>query len=250
MLRFFIEPEQVKGKTIEIIGSDVNHIRNVLRLKTKEEVTISDGQGIDYYCIIGEIQKECVILEIQYQCDSSYELSKKITLFQGLPKKDKMEWVIQKSVELGVHSIVPVKMKRTIVKLDEKTAVKKRTRWQGISAAAAKQSKRSIVPEVTLPITFKMMLNQLPEMDLMLVPYESAKGMNFTREVLSNLGNYDKIGIVIGPEGGFDDDEINQLKEMEATIISLGKRILRTETAGMTLLSYLMIQIEEDNDGH
>lgn len=250
MYRFFIEPEQVTGNQIEIVGGDVNHIRNVLRLKSGTEVTISDGQGKDYYCIIGEIQKDSVMLDIQYSCDSAYELSKKIVLFQGLPKKDKMEWIIQKSVELGVHRIVPVKMKRTIVKLDDKGAVKKQVRWQSISASAAKQSKRSIVPEVSLPVSFTEMKKQLSEMDLMLVPYENAEGMKFAREVLSSLDKYDKIGIVIGPEGGFDDDEIESLREMEATVISLGKRILRTETAGLAILSNLMIQIEEGNDGH
>lgn len=250
MYRFFIEPEQVHNKVIEIIGSDVNHISNVLRLKISDEVTISDGQGTDYYCIISEILKETINLAIQYQCDSTYELNKQMTLFQGLPKKDKMEWIIQKSVELGVHGIVPVKMKRAIVKLDDKTAAKKQTRWQNISASAAKQSKRSIIPEVSLPVTYREMLLRLSEMDLILVPYESAKGMTYTREVLSNLSGYDKIGIIIGPEGGFDDNEIQQLEEMDAKIISLGKRILRTETAGMTLLSYLMIQLEEDNNGH
>lgn len=162
-----------------------------------------------------------------------------------------MEWIVQKkSVELGAFSVVPVKMKRTIVKLDAKSSLKKQTRWQNIATSAAKQSKRSIVPEVALPLTFKEMLLALEEMDFIIVPYESANGMTYTREILSNFMNYDKIGIIIGPEGGFADEEIQQLKEMDAKIISLGKRILRTETAGMSVLSYLMIQMEEDNNGH
>lgn len=250
MYRFFVGPEQVDDKIIRIVGDDVNHIKNVLRLKTGTEVTISDGQGIDHYCIIGEIHRDEVVLTVQYSCDSEYELSKKITLFQGLPKKDKLELVIQKSVELGVYEITPVIMKRTIVKLDEKSKIKKQSRWQSIAAAAAKQSKRGIIPDVSVPISFGDMLKKLEMMDLVLVPYESAEGMKATREILSDLSRYDKIGIVIGPEGGFDSDEVTCLKEMEAKIISLGKRILRTETAGMALLSYLMIKIEEDEYGN
>lgn len=250
MYRFFVAPEQIGEKTINIIGSDVNHIKNVLRIKPNEEVTISDGQGSDYCCIISEVQSDIIELKIHYKCESSHELSKKLVLFQGLPKRDKMEWIIQKSVELGVSSVVPVKMKRTIVKLDEKTGIKKQVRWQAIATSAAKQSKRSIVPEITVPITFKEMISEIATMDLILVPYENAKGIKYTRQILSDLSKYDKIGIVIGPEGGFDDEEVDCLGEIEAKIISLGKRILRTETAGMTLLSYLMIQIEEDDYGN
>jgi 16S rRNA (uracil1498-N3)-methyltransferase len=250
MYRFFVSPDQVNTDFIHIIGPDVNHMKNVLRLKVGDEVTISDGQEKDYCCIIKSIIDNLIVVNILKMSSHSNELNINIVLFQGLPKKDKMEWIVQKAVELGIHEIIPVKMKRSIVKLDEKAAVKKKERWQGIATSAAKQSKRSVIPEVTLPMTFKETLSKLESMDLVLVPYENARGITYTRSILSELGSYATIGIVIGPEGGFDEEEISQLELMEAKIISLGKRILRTETAGMALLAYMMLQIEEDNNGN
>lgn len=250
MYRFFVEPDQVKDKSILIEGANMNHMKHVLRMRVGDVVTISDGQQKDYRCIIKTIMEDEILLDIETVVPTTNELLSKISLFQGIPKKDKMEWIIQKTIELGVCEVVPVKMKRCVVKLDDKTAKKKVERWEGIAEAAAKQSKRSIIPIVQSPIGFKDMMEQLERMDLVLVPYENAEGMAYTRTVLGQLKGIKNIGIVIGPEGGFDQDEINHLMATEAKIISLGRRILRTETAGMTLLANLMIQIEEDNDGN
>ena len=250
MYRFFVEASQIKENHILIEGANMNHMKQVLRMRVGDVVTISDGQQKDYRCIIKTIMEDEILLDIETVVPTTNELVSRISLFQGIPKKDKMEWIIQKNVELGVCEIIPVKMKRCVVKLDDKTAKKKVERWEGISEAAAKQSKRSIIPMVQAPVTFKGMLEQLKEMDLVLVPYENAEGMAYTRTVLGQLKGIKNIGIVIGPEGGFDQEEINHLMATEAKIISLGRRILRTETAGMTLLANLMIQIEEDNDGN
>ena len=250
MYRFFVEPDQVKDKTILIEGANMNHMKQVLRMRVGDVVTISDGQQKDYRCIIKTIMEDEILLDIDTVVPTTNELLSKISLFQGIPKKDKMEWIIQKNIELGVCEIIPVKMKRCVVKLDDKTAKKKVERWEGIAEAAAKQSKRSIIPVVQTPVGFKGMMEQLEKMDLVLVPYENADGMAYTRTVLGQLKGIKNIGIVIGPEGGFDQEEINHLMATEAKIISLGRRILRTETAGMTLLANIMIQIEEDNDGN
>ncbi len=250
MYRFFVEPDQVKDKSILIEGANMNHMKQVLRMRVGDVVTISDGQQKDYRCIIKTIMEDEILLDIDTVVPTTNELLSKISLFQGIPKKDKMEWIIQKNIELGVCEIIPVKMKRCIVKLDDKTAKKKVERWEGIAEAAAKQSKRSIIPVVQTPVGFKGMMEQLERMDLVLVPYENAEGMAYTRTVLGQLKGIKNIGIVIGPEGGFDQEEINHLMATEAKIISLGRRILRTETAGMTLLANIMIQIEEDNDGN
>lgn len=250
MYRFFVEPDQVKDKTILIEGANMNHMKQVLRMRVGDVVTISDGQQKDYRCIIKTIMEDEILLDIDTVVPTTNELLSKISLFQGIPKKDKMEWIIQKNIELGVCEIIPVKMKRCVVKLDDKTAKKKVERWEGIAEAAAKQSKRSIIPVVQTPVGFKGMMEQLERMDLVLVPYENADGMAYTRTVLGQLKGIKNIGIVIGPEGGFDQEEINHLMATEAKIISLGRRILRTETAGMTLLANIMIQIEEDNDGN
>ncbi|PKM54127.1 MAG: 16S rRNA methyltransferase [Firmicutes bacterium HGW-Firmicutes-5] len=224
MYRFFVEPDQVKDKTILIEGANMNHMKQVLRMRVGDVVTISDGQQKDYRCIIKTIMEDEILLDIDTVVPTTNELLSKISLFQGIPKKDKMEWIIQKNIELGVCEIIPVKMKRCVVKLDDKTAKKKVERWEGIAEAAAKQSKRSIIPVVQTPVGFKGMMEQLEKMDLVLVPYENADGI--------------------------DQEEINHLMATEAKIISLGRRILRTETAGMTLLANIMIQIEEDNDGN
>jgi 16S rRNA (uracil1498-N3)-methyltransferase len=250
MYRFFVEPSQIKDNHILVEGADMNHMIHVLRMRVGDVVTISDGQQKDYRCIIKTIVENEILLDIETVVPTTNELLSKISLFQGIPKKDKMEWIIQKTIELGVCEIIPVKMKRCVVKLDDKTAKKKVERWEAISEAAAKQSKRSIIPTIQSPVTFKVMMAQLEEMDLVLVPYENAEGMAYTRTVLGQLEGAKNIGIVIGPEGGFDQEEINHLMATEAKIISLGRRILRTETAGMTLLANLMIQIEEDNDGN
>lgn len=245
MYKFFVEPEAVAGQTIRIEGKDWNHMKNVIRLKVGDEVKVGDGSGWEYLCVIEAYSEVDASLQITASYDNQTELPTYIHLYQGLPKKDKLEWIIQKSVELGVGGITPVSMKRSVVKLDQKAATKKVLRWQNIADAAAKQSKRGVQPEVCMPLGLKALKEELASYDMLIVPYENADGMGYTREVLSEVKNCDRIGVVIGPEGGFEPEEVELLKSIGAKVITLGKRILRTETAGLSVLSYLMIDMEE-----
>ena len=248
MQRFFVEPHQIDegNQSIRVVGSDVNHMKNVLRMKAGEEVWISDGEEKEYHCEITCFEDEEAVLKILETLESEYELPNKIYLFQGLPKGDKMELIIQKAVELGVHEIIPVEMKRCVVKLDAKKADKKIARWQQISESAAKQSKRMLIPEVHSVMTYKEAMKYAAELDVALVPYELAKGMKETRELISAIQPGQSVGIFIGPEGGFEEAEIELALENGAKPITLGKRILRTETAGLTILSVLMFQLERE----
>ena len=247
MYRFFVEPEQVGEKEITITGSDVNHIKNVLRMKPEETILISSGESLEYTCYIRELKEEEIIAHIMYVQESGYELPSRLYLFQGLPKSDKMELIIQKAVELGVHEIIPVASKRAVVKLDEKKEEKKRTRWQAISESAAKQSKRMYVPEVRKVMSFSQAVEYAGQLDVVLVPYELAKGMGETREIIGQIKKGQSVGIFIGPEGGFEEAEVElAVEKANAKAITLGKRILRTETAGLTVLSILMFTLEEE----
>ena len=247
MYRFFVEPEQVGEKEITITGSDVNHIKNVLRMKPEETILISSGESLEYTCYIRELKEEEIIAHIMYVQESGYELPSRLYLFQGLPKSDKMELIIQKAVELGVHEIIPVASKRAVVKLDEKKEEKKRTRWQAISESAAKQSKRMYVPEVRKVMSFSQAVEYAGQLDVVLVPYELAKGMGETREIIGKIKKGQSVGIFIGPEGGFEEAEVElAVEKANAKAITLGKRILRTETAGLTVLSILMFTLEEE----
>ena len=250
MQRFFAEPYQIQEEEskITLTGSDLNHMKNVLRMRIGEEVWISDGSKKVYHCTIEEFMEDCAILHILEAEEAGYELPNQIYLFQGLPKGDKMELIIQKAVELGVYSIVPVEMKRCVVKLDEKKAQKKTARWQQISESAAKQSKRMLIPEVKRVMSWKEALAFAKELDVLLVPYELAKGMKGTREIISSIKSDQSIGIFIGPEGGFEEEEVQAAIEAGAKPVTLGKRILRTETAGMTMLSILMFTLEKEDE--
>ena len=244
MYQFFVEDAQISEKDVIIEGSDVNHIKNVLRMKCGEKVRISSASGRNFYCSIGEISGELVRADILEELEDNTELPNQIYLFQGLPKSDKMELIIQKAVELGVHGIIPVSMKNCVVKLDEKKAASKVARWQEIAKSAAKQSKRSLIPEVELPMSYKLAVERAKELDVVLVPYENERGMQATREVIASIKPGQSVGIFIGPEGGFDGAEIELVRE-DAHLISLGNRILRTETAGLATLSMLIYQLEQ-----
>lgn len=247
MARFFVSPGQIGPASVSIFDGDVNHIRKVLRMKEGDELTVSDGDGTDYFCRIRSISEEVVVCDIVDSWTSYVELPVKLYLFQGLPKADKMELIIQKAVELGTYEIVPVAMSRSIVKLDEKKAGKKTARWQGISESGAKQSGRAIIPEVKSPMSYKNALEYAKILDAIIVPYEKADGIEVSRELISKLcsdENIKSIGIFIGPEGGFAEKEIEQALDAGATPITLGRRILRTETAGLAVLSILMYQLE------
>ncbi len=243
MHRFYVDNLSELNKSVTIEGEDVNHIKNVLRLTVGDSITVSDGSSRDYECVIASIS-DVVTADIVDIHDCNAELPVKLRLFQGVPKADKFELIIQKAVELGAAEIIPVMMERTVVKLDDKKQDKKLERYRKIAEAAAKQSRRGIIPEVSSYISFKNAVKTLTEADdkvkrLILVPYESAEGMDYARNIIASAGEYDEIDIFIGPEGGFADSEIELAKQNGASIISLGNRILRTETAGLAILSIL-----------
>ncbi len=246
MNQFFVEESQIHGSEIIIEGTDVNHIKNVLRMKTGEEVMISNGTDKHYICSIMTISEQQVVAKIVDIDTNSTELPVKLYLFQGLPKADKMELIIQKSVELGVHEIIPVAMKRCVVKLDAKKEKSKLVRWQGIAESAAKQSKRMVIPNISRVMNFKEAVAYAKSLDYNIIPYEFANGMERSKQVVKSLSQYKSVGIFIGPEGGFEEAEIAYAKENNMQIISLGKRILRTETAGLTALSVIMFELEQD----
>ncbi|MBR1471563.1 MAG: 16S rRNA (uracil(1498)-N(3))-methyltransferase [Lachnospiraceae bacterium] len=256
MQHFFVEPSQIQGNRIHITGTDVNHIRNVLRMRPGEEISVSNGvDGREYRCEIDTLGEEEILCRLMFIKEDGVELPVRITLFQGLPKADKMELIIQKAVELGAYEIVPVATARSVVKLDEKKARAKTERWQGISEAAAKQSRRAVVPAVQQPLSMRQALAQAAEMEIAAIPYELAEGMAATDRFLEAVcalakkrtkeGETLQVGIFIGPEGGFTEEEITAAKEMGIQPVSLGRRILRTETAGLAVLSVLMYHLEE-----
>lgn len=243
MYQFFVEEEQVHSDSISITGGDVNHIKNVLRMKNGEKIRVSSKSGQAYFCHISSILDDEVIAAIDSADETGTELDNHIVLYQGLPKGDKMELIIQKAVELGVSEIVPVAMKNCVVKLDEKKAQSKCKRWQAIAESAAKQSKRTVIPQIQMPLSWKQALEEAKELDVVLVPYENERGMEATREIFRSIPEGASIGVMIGPEGGFSPEEIAQLdKDMHR--ISLGRRILRTETAGMATLSMLIYELD------
>lgn len=245
MNQFFVEQGQIQDKKIVITGKDVNHIKNVLRMKIGEELSVSNGvDGKEYRGIIEEISEDEVVCALAFVKEDGVELPSKVYLYQGLPKADKMELIIQKAVELGVYEIIPVATKRAVVKLDEKKSKSKLLRWQAISEAAAKQSKRAIIPNVATVLSFKEALKDCGKADVRVIPYELAEGMDKTKGIISGLKPGQDVAIFIGPEGGFDDGEIEAAIEAGVTPVTLGKRILRTETAGFTILSWIMYQLE------
>jgi 16S rRNA (uracil1498-N3)-methyltransferase len=246
MHRFYVKENQIHEMNITITGQDVNHIKNVLRMKSGDEIIICNGQGKDCYCIINGVSDTTVTADIKSIQDTGTELPVRITLFQGLPKSDKMELIIQKSVELGVYEIVPVIMGRCVVKhTDAKKEEKKLLRWQAISESASKQSCRGIIPKILPVMSYKEAISYAKELDLSLIPYEKAEGIKGTKDSLNRLKECQTAGMLIGPEGGYEDSEIEHAKEHNIFPISLGRRILRTETASLTLLAMMMLYLEE-----
>ena len=246
MQHFFVVPDQVRDGYIEITGSDVNHMKNVLRMKTGEQLEISDGNNKKYLCGIESLEADKVTARILEEREAENELPSKLYLFQGLPKSDKMELIIQKAVELGAWEVIPVATKRAVVKLDQKKAAKKRERWSGISESAAKQAGRNVIPEIKQVMNFQEALSYAKSLDVLLIPYELAEGMLATKERIQAIQPGQSVGIFIGPEGGFEQEEVKLAMEAGAYPITLGRRILRTETAGMTMLSVLMYHLEQE----
>lgn len=246
MYQFFVEPSQICGKRITITGKDVNHIKNVLRLQPGEEIAVSDGRdGREYCCGILGFEEGAVLCELRFIKEDGVELPARVHLFQGLPKADKMELIVQKAVELGVYEVIPVAAKRCVVKLDEKKARNKTERWQAVAEAAAKQSKRRIIPSVTEVMSFGQALEYAKGMQVKLIPYELAEGMSRTKELIENVCPGQDIAVFIGPEGGFEEQEVEKARECGIQPVTLGRRILRTETAGLAVMAWLMYRLEE-----
>ena len=276
MHRFFADSDSINEEEhlISLTGPDVNHIKNVLRMKVGDELLVcfrdteagKDPAGTsgsdaffdtadacnevsplenDYNCVIEEMTSEEVICRIRFVKRSDSELSSKVYLFQGLPKGDKLELVIQKCVELGVYEVIPVSCQRSVVKLDDKKAVKKRERWQQIAKGAAEQSHRGLIPEVKVPMSMKEALEYAQKnCGVKLIPYElCTDDIKETRKILENLKAGESIAFFIGPEGGFDEKEIEQCMAAGFTPITLGRRILRTETAPITVMSWLSLYL-------
>lgn len=246
MYQFFVDSSAIGEGKVRITGADLNHMKNVLRMKPGEAVLISDGTGKDYNCQVETYTEGEGILEILSENEDSRELPSRIWLFQGLPKSDKMEVIIQKAVELGAAGVIPVATRNAVVKLDAKKAESKVRRWQAIAESAAKQSKRSYIPKVGAVMSLKEAFSYIEEQkfDLCMIPYELEKGMDGTKQVLSRLASGQQIAVFIGPEGGFDEEEIRLALEKNVIPVSLGKRILRTETAGPAILALLMMKFE------
>ena len=245
MYQFFVEPGQIQGRRIIITGSDVNHIRNVLRLKPGEEIAVSNGtDGREYRCGIESFTEDEVICSLRFVKEDGVELPSRIFLFQGLPKADKMELIVQKAVELGAYEVIPVAARRCVVRLDEKKAASRISRWQGIAEAAAKQSRRGIIPQVHPVMNMREAVAYARTMEVKLIPYELAENMGHTKEVLGAVKPGTDIAVFIGPEGGFEQEEIELATAAGIEPVTLGRRILRTETAGLTVLSWLMYHLE------
>lgn len=254
MPKFFVKQEQINEDIIKIQGQDVNHIKKVLRAKIGDELQICNSQnGENFLCDIEEIRSEDILCKIKQKIEEKVESNIEVTVFQGLPKADKMEYIIQKSVELGVYDITPVEMKRCVVKLDEKDKNKKQLRWQKISEVAAKQCGRDIIPQINKIINIKNICELIKKYDIVLVAYENEKQntlkeqLNLIKEKMEKLKSDEliKIGIVIGPEGGLEEQDVENLKVNGAKIITLGKRILRTETVALNVLSVIMYELEK-----
>lgn len=242
MYKFFVEDNQIKDNKVFIIGENFNHIANVLRMQLGEKILVT-GKNTEktYNCIISKIEKDNVVCEILDEQNNSTELNIKIDLYQGLPKSDKMEFIIQKLTELGVNSIFPVNMKNCIAKIKDEE--KKNVRWQKIAESASKQSKRDHIPKVYNSVNIQNICENISKYDLVLIAYENEYN-NTIKKVLENNKNINNLAIIVGPEGGLDKKEIELLEKNGAISVSLGKRILRTETAPIAMISMIMYQYD------
>ena len=246
MLHIFVDPAQMKGDLLYVTGKDVNHIKNVMRLKQGDEISVRTGQDDrEYRYGIEEFTDSEVVCRLRFVKEADVELPVKVYIFQGLPKADKMELIIQKAVELGAAEIIPVQMRRCVVKLDGAKKGKKTQRWQAIAESAAKQSRRAVVPLVREPMTMEEAVRFAEQnTDVRLLPYELQEADGSTRDVMDGIREGSAVSIFIGPEGGFDPAEAELAREAGVVPISLGKRILRTETAALVALSFLIYHFE------
>ena len=242
MQQIFINQSVKEQETFTVAGDDARHLSQVLRMRAGETLRVSTQAGDNYLCEIVALNKTEVTLRVLEKMAST-ELEKRIYLFQAIPKGDRMETVIEKAVELGVYEIIPVEMKYCVVKLDDKKKASRLKRYQSIAEAAAKQSKRSSIPQIHDFMTYAEAVAYARQCDMCIVPYECAEGMEATKRVLTKMTDASSISIMIGPEGGFADEEIEAVRD-EMDVISLGSRILRTDTAAITTMSMVMLAIE------
>ncbi len=246
MQHFFVDRSQVEEDRVWIQGTDVNHIRNVLRMRVGEQIQISDGSNRVRLCRIMKIESDRIETEILSVEESFAELPAQIYLFQGIPKGDKMEFIIQKAVELGVYAIVPMQTNRVVVKLDEKKEQSRLKRWNSIAESAAKQSGRTVIPKVLPVMDLEEVCYFIKEFECKMIPYECAeKGVERTKELVEGIQQNSRVGVLIGPEGGFEKEEVAMAIESGIEAVSLGRRILRTETAGMVVLGVMMFSLEK-----
>ncbi|MFL0251188.1 16S rRNA (uracil(1498)-N(3))-methyltransferase [Clostridium neuense] len=245
MHKFFVAKENIVSDIVNIYGDDVKHIYKVLRLKEGEKISINNCSGEEFIAEITHIDKNVVEAKITEKLEINNESPLDVYLFQGVPKAAKMDIIVQKGCELGLKEINPVIMKRVVVKSEMKE-FKKLDRWNRIAFEACKQSKRSLITKVNNVIEFNDMLYKLKDFDLVLVPYENQTGIGL-KKVMQEIkgGNIKSAAVVIGPEGGFDEEEIEELKQIGAHIITLGPRILRTETAGFVCTSLVMYELSD-----
>ncbi|ONI41524.1 hypothetical protein AN640_07920 [Candidatus Epulonipiscium fishelsonii] len=243
MKKFFVSPDKIADNKVIIEGSDYNHIINVFRLKMNDKLLINDRHGNEFTCIITSVEKLSLVATIEDKFILSTEPKTKVTLFQSLIKPEKMEFVLQKSVELGVYQIIPLITERCVIKLDSSKMENKVNRWKKIIEAAAKQSGRNLIPEIKLPVKFNKIIDYVNETDLNIIPYEKETQVSLKTILRKNIET--NINVVIGPEGGFTEEEINQVKINNFNCATLGKRILRSETAALTVISNIMYELNE-----
>lgn len=246
MQRFFVEENQIdtENNNIKIIGNDVNHIKNVLRCKINEQIEIcSKDTNNAYLCEINNFTEDAIECKIKSKLENNRESNIHINIVQALPKADKMELIIQKCTELGVKEFTPINLKRCIVKIDSKDEKKKIERWQKQAEVAAKQCGRDIIPKVNNIYNVSTIFNLLKEYDLIILAYENEKEHSLRDEIRKIENKNSKIAIIIGPEGGLEESEVIKLQENGAKVISLGKRILRTETVSVAISSILMYEL-------
>ncbi len=242
---FYIKKTQINGNEIRVIGDDVNHIKNVLRYKINDNLEACDEYGERYFAKISEFLPNEILLEIIEKLDKNTELPVKIDLFQGLPKSDKMDLIVQKATELGVSSVIPVVTDRVVVKIENGNERKKLERWNKIALEAAKQSGRQIIPTVENVMNLEKIIEKLSKYDIVIVPFECEKDSTLKNILKNEINKVESIAVVIGPEGGFSDKDIETLERCANTKkVSLGKRILRTETAGLATLAMLLYEYE------
>lgn len=248
MSTFYVKNNQINDGKIEIVGEDYRHLKNVLRYTIEDDLEICDENAVRYQTKIEKFTENCAICKIQEILKGTTEAPMQVTLYQGLPKSDKLEQIIQKTTEMGIYEIIPVAMERSIAKIEEKNKAKKSERWNKISMEASKQSGRQKIPTVQEMINFKNIIENISKYDIVLLPYENEKSTSIKNAVLqARVTNSDikNIAVIIGPEGGFSEEEVKLLSELEKVcVVTLGPRILRTETAGIATLAMLLYEFE------